>query len=116
MILPRPMRKSYAASIAVLLSIAACLLAAPLIATAADRYDVERVGVPQIGARGVTRSTMDIMFEESMHNADSKGNPRLMTKARVMAPINSTSGVTLDRTGIPGQQAVVRGIARHRAL
>ena len=46
----RPKRKPYAASIAVLAALAACLFAVPLTAIAAERYDVERVGMPQIGA------------------------------------------------------------------
>ena len=103
MILPRPMRKFHAASIAVLIAIAACLFTAPLIADASDRYDIERVGVPQIGARGVTRSTMDIMFEESMHNADSKGNPRLM---------NELEGP--ERAGLPVNPASPRAATRFR--
>ena len=121
MILPRPMRKFRAASIAVLIAIAACLFTAPLVAGASDRHDIERVGVPQIGARGVARSTMDIMFEESMHNADSKGNPRLMNELegpeRAGLPVNPASPRVASVPAMPVEQMVYtpaqKGVPMH---
>ena len=73
--LSRRKRKLHTAPIAILAIVAACVFAVAPRAFAAEISGREQVGVPFIGSRGVQRSMMDIMFEQSLHNADSPGTP-----------------------------------------
>ncbi len=117
----RPERKPHAASIAVLAVLAACLFAVPLTAIAAERYDVETVGVPQIGARGITRSTMDIMFQQSIENSASSGPVRLMNEhegpERDELPLNPASPLVASVPNMPVDRMVYtptqKGIPMH---